>query len=222
MGYIEELEKLSKMNMQNEEYSFTQRMLMVDMIQEKILEAKSSDDYFIRFFEDAINDNIGFDFKSALSEDAYNSAKEDAEACLIICPRLTEMKANRSVLSWIVAALKYTDQLVLHYIQEILAITPVKDPHHGTERSMYIQINSGEYSAQVAGNLLDEIYDQRNKLEHRYIKDPKNENKKILLSPDFGTAKKKIQKNFPKALISFRKAYKEKYELKLDKPTKQS
>jgi hypothetical protein len=212
MGYIEELEELSRMNMQNEEYNYAQRMIMVSIIQKEILEAQASDDYFIRFFEDAINGNIDFDFKSALSEDAYNSASEDAEACINIFPRLSEMKANRSVLSWIVTALKFTDQLVLHYIQEILNMNPVKHPDHGFERSMYIQINSGEYSAQVAGNLLNNLYEQRNKLEHRYLKDPKNENKRILLNPDFKKAKKLIQSNFPRALKSFRKAYKEHYE----------
>lgn len=212
MGYIEELEELSRMNMQNEEYNYAQRMIMVNMIQEKILEAQASDDFFIRFFEDAINDVIDFDFKSALSDNAYNSASEDAEACINIFPRLSEMKANRSVLSWIVTALKYTDQIVLHYIQEILNINPVKHPDHGVERSMYIQINTGEFTAQVAGNLLNNLYEQRNRLEHRYVKDPKDEQKKILLKPDFGTAKKKIQNNFPKALISFRRAFKEHYE----------
>ena len=212
MGYIEELIELSRMNMQNEEYNYAQRMIMVNMIQEKILEAQTSDDFFIRFFEDIINDNIGFDFKSVLSEDAYTSAGEDAEACINIFPRISEMKANRSVLSWIVTALKYTDQLVLHYIQDILELDPVKHPDHGTERSMYLQINEGEYSAQVAGNLLNNLYEQRNRLEHRYVKDPKNEDRKILLKPDFRKAKEKIQSSFPKALLSFRKAYIENYE----------
>ncbi|QHI39258.1 hypothetical protein IMCC3317_46630 [Kordia antarctica] len=212
MGYIEELEELEKMNMRNEEYNYAQRMIMVEMLQEKIIEARSSDDYFIRFFEDIINGNIDFDFKSALSEVAYNSASEDAEACINIFSRLSEMQSNRSVLSWVVTALKYTDQLVLHYIQDILKINPVKHPDHGIERSLYVQINSGDYSAQVAGNLLNEVYGQRNKLEHRYVRDPKNEEKQILINPDFKTAKRKIQSHFPKALLSFRKAYKEHYE----------
>ncbi|SDT05437.1 hypothetical protein SAMN04489797_3130 [Winogradskyella sediminis] len=212
MGYIEELEELSKMNMQNEDYNYAQRIIMVNMIQEKISDAQTSDDYFIRFFEDVINENIDFDFQSALSEDAYNSASEDAEACINIFPKLSEMKANRSVLPWIITALKYTDQIVLHYIQEILDINPIKHPDHGIERSMYIQIKSGGYTAQVAGNLLNNLYEQRNKLEHRYVKDPKNEEKKVLLKPEFGTARKKIKNSFPKALKSFRKAYKEHYE----------
>lgn len=212
MGYLEELEELSQMNMSNEEYNYAQRMIMVGMIEEKIIEEKSSDDYFIRFFEDVINKEIDFDFKTALSEDAYNSASEDAEACINIFPRLSEMKSNRSVLSWIVTALKYTDQLVLHYIQNILNINPIKHPDHGTERSMYVQINTGEYTARVAGSVLNNLYEQRNKLEHRYIKDPKDEEKRILINPDFGKAKKKIQSDFPKALLSFRKAYKEHYE----------
>lgn len=212
MSYLEELEELSQMNMRNEEYNYAQRMIMVGMIEEKIIEEKSSDDYFIRFFEDVINNEIDFDFKSALSKDAYNSASEDAEACINIFPRLSEMKSNRSVHSWIVTALKYTDQLVLHYIQNILNINPIKDPDHGVESSMYLQINKKEYSAYVAGSLLFNLYEQRNKLEHRYIKDPKNEENKILLNPDFGKARRKIKDSFPKALLSFRKAYKEHYE----------
>jgi hypothetical protein len=212
MGYIEELEELSQMNMQNEEYNYAQRMIMLNIIHKEILEAQASDDYFIRFFEDVVNGDIDFDFKSALSEDAYNSASEEAEACIHIFPRISEMKANRSVLSWILTALKYTDQLVLHYIQEILKINLVKHPDHGTERSMYIQINSGEYSAQVAGNLLNNLYEQRNKLVHRLGKDPKDEEKKILIKPDLKKAKQLIHSNFPRALKSFRKAYKENYE----------
>ncbi len=212
MGYIEELEELLKMNMQNEEYNYAQRMIMLDIIQKEILDAQASDDYFIRFFEDVVNGDIDFDFRSALSEEAYNSASEEAEACIHIYPRLSEMKANRAILPWIVTALKYTDQLVLHYIQEILKTKPVKHPNHGIESSMYIQINSSEYSAQVAGNLLYNLYELRNRLEHRYAKDPKNGEKKILLKPDFKKAKQLIHSNFPRALKSFRKAYKEHYK----------
>ncbi|REE26004.1 hypothetical protein DFQ09_102596 [Winogradskyella pacifica] len=212
MSYLKELEELSQMNMANEDYNYAQRMIMVEMIQEKIIEEKSSDDYFIRFFEDVIKKEIDFDFKSVLSQGVYKSASEEAEACINVFPRLSEMKSNRSVLSWLVTALKYTDQLVLHYIQNVLNINPIKHNDHGVERSMYIQINTSEYSAHVAGSLLNNLYEQRNKLEHRYIKDPKNEDKKILLNPDFGKARKKIQSSFPKALLSFKKAYKEHYE----------
>lgn len=212
MSYLKELEELSRMNMANEDYNYAQRMIMLGMIEEKIIEEKSSDDYFIRFFEDVINSEINFDFKAALSDDAYNSAREDAEACIKIFPRFSEMKSNRSVLSWIITALKYTDQLVLHYIQNVLNVNPIKHSDHGIERSMYVQINSREYSAHVAGRVMNNLYEQRNTLEHRYIKDPNNEEKRILLNPDFGKARKKIQNDFPKALLSFRKAYKEHYE----------
>jgi hypothetical protein len=75
-----------------------------------------------------------------------------------------------------------------------------------------VQINSREYSAHVAGRIMNNLYEQRNKLEHRYMKDPNDEEKKILLKPDFGKARKRIQNDFPKALLSFRKAYKEYYE----------
>lgn len=212
MSYLKELEELSKVVTCSEDFNYGQRMIMLEMIESKIVDEKSSDDYFVRFFEDIINQEIIFDFKSVLSENSYNSASEEAEACINIFSKFSEMKNNSSILPWIITALKYTDQLVLHYIQEILKEAHVKDEENGIERSRYIQINKSKYTAHVAGLALNNLYDQRNKLEHRTLKDPKNEGKQIILNPDYSKAKKKIQKDYPKALMSFRKAYIEHYK----------
>lgn len=211
MSYLEELEELSKVATKSEDFNYGQRMIMLEIIESKIADEKSSDDYFVRFFEDILNQEINFDFKSVLSEDSYNSASEDAHACINIFSKFSEMRKNSSILPWIITALKYTDQLVLHYIQEILKEDPIKHDDHGIERSRYIQINKSKYTAHVAGQVLNNLYEQRNKLEHRTLKDPMNVRKQIILNPDYSKARKKIQNDYPKALVSFRKAYIEHY-----------
>lgn len=212
MSYLKELEELLTIVTRSEDFNYGQRIIMLEIIDSKIEVEKYSDDYFIRFFEDVINQKIAFDFKSALSDEYYKSASEEAEACIKIFSKFSEMKDNSLILPWIITALKYTDKLALHYIQEILKEDPIKINEHGTERSRYIQINKGKNVAHVAGQMLNNLYEQRNKLEHRTSKDPNNPGKQIILSPNYNKAKKKIQIDYPKALISFRNAYNEYYK----------
>lgn len=213
MSYLAELYELSKTVTKSEEFNLGQRAIMLEMIDSRITEEEASDDYFIRFFEDVVDESIGFDFKSVLSDSTYESASQEAQACIGIFPEFAKMEATSSVLPWIITALKYTDQIVLHYIQDILNKKPVTAEGVGVERSRYIQIKEkNQCTAYVAGQVLDLLYDQRNKLEHRSIKDPKDESKQIIVVPNYLKAKRKIQKGYPKALKSFRKAYIEHYD----------
>ena len=210
MGYLDSLKEIQQIAISSEDFNFAQRAILIDLIIKEIKEEEASDDLFVRFFEDVTGEKIEFNFKNVLSEISYLSASDEAEACMKIFPIFRRMTANSSVLSWLVNALKYTDELVLHYIQEILKIEPVKYLDHGKERSRYIQINKNDYRAHVAGSVLENLYAQRNKLEHRTEKDPIT-GKQVIYPPDFAKALKKIQSTFPKALQSFQKAYIEYY-----------
>ncbi len=59
---------------------------------------------------------------------------------------------------------------------------------------------------------MENLYDERNKMEHLTKTDPKDPNKQILFPPKFSKVKKNIQKRFPEALGSFNEAFKEYYK----------
>lgn len=214
MGYIEELEELSSIVRKSEDFNLGQRMIMLDLIENKKTQELQSDDFFIRFHEDTTKESLDINYESILGKNTYNFASQEAEACLNVCNVFSNLKANSTLLSWVVNALKFTDLIALHYIQNVLNEAPVNDPNNGTERSRYIQINKAQNRAHVAGRILNNLYDQRNKLEHRTIKDPSNPDNQIILNPDYNKARKKIWKDYPRALNSFKTAFSEHYQSK--------
>lgn len=212
MGYLDELEELSSIMKTTEDLNYAQRIIMIEMIEDKVEQEQLSDDYFIRFYEVVTEKQLGFDYAGILDSSIYSSASDEAKACLTVFPKFKTIQANSSLLSWIVNALKFTDHLALHYIQNILKEPPYSDPNNGIERSRYIQINHAKNRAHVAGRILNNLYDQRNKLEHRTIKDPNNPEKQKIIAPNFNKARKKIISDYPKALLSFEVAFNEFYQ----------
>lgn len=212
MGYIKELEELFYLVTKSEDFNIGQRVMMLELIENRKKKELQSDDFFIRFHEDVTKEDLNFDYETSLGEENYDAASQEAEACINVFASFEEIKANSSLLSWVVNALKFTDILALQYIQDILKEEPINHPDNGVERSRYIQINKAKNRAHVAGRILNNLYDQRNKLEHRTKKDPNDSSKQIILKPDYNKARKKIIKDYPKALKSFKTAYKEHYE----------
>lgn len=210
MAYLDTLKEIETVVDRTSDFNIAQRAVMLDLIEREINQIGLSEDPFIRFFENCTSNKIEFDFKSHMGAGSYNSAASEASACLTIFADFKSMQPNSSVLSWLICALKYTDEIVLHYIQEILNEEAIKHNDYGKERSRYIQINQAGYSAQVAGRIMNNLYDQRNKLEHRTKNDP-NTNKQLIIPPNFNKALKKIKQTFPRALVCFRDAYLEYY-----------
>lgn len=211
MGYIEELEELYSVVAKSEDFNLAQRLMMLDLIENRKKEEQHSDDPFVRFYEDVSKEELNFDYRASLGEESYSAASQEAQACINVFNSFDDIKANSSLLSWIVNALKFTDLIALHYIQDILQEDPINDPNNGVERSRYIQINKAKNRAHVAGSILNNLFDQRNKLEHRTKKNPNDSSKQIILKPDYNKARKKIAKDYPKALLSFKIAYIEHY-----------
>lgn len=211
MGYFDELNKINEIIKDSKEFNFAQRAIMIDLIEEKKSSPTHIEDFFIGFFEDVTAEEIDFDFKAVLDENSYDAATKEAKSCFKITTRFSELEADSSLLPWLLCAIKYTDELVLHYIQNIKEEDPENNPDFGKERSRYVQINKGGYCAQVAGRIMSNLYIQRNKLEHRTKNDPKKPGKQLIIPPKYNNVKKKILLTFPRALQTFRNSYKAYY-----------
>ncbi len=212
MGYLDELKKISSIIEKSEEFNLGQRMIAIDIFNKEIDKTNCSEDPFIAFHECVTGFELHFNYKEILPVISYNSAADEAKACLLISSNFQDLQPNSTLLSWIINALKYTDHIVLHYIQEVLNLEPERDPHSGVERSRYIQINKKEFEAQVAGNLLNNLYGYRNSLEHRTCKIPDDPKRQRIIVPNYSKVKKKILKDYPKALLSFEKAFSNHYK----------
>jgi|GEM_PF-1916880 len=212
MAYIDELQDLiNAVNGAEDAFNFGQRGIMLDLINKEIEQEEVNDDVFVEFYEDVIKSGLDFDFSAVLDPVEYTAASTCATACFVIFHRFSELEANSSLLGWLSEAIKFTDHLVLHYIQTIRNEAPVRHPDYGIERSRYVQVNNGKYDAQVAGNCMNNLYERRNELEHRTQDDPKNPDRQIIIVPNYNKARKQIWKLYPRVLNSFLTSYKSHY-----------
>ena len=210
MSYLDTLEEIKGIVERTEEFNYAQRILLLDILGEKIQVENMSDDKFVAYYEDVTKSELNFNFKDTLGEAPYNSASAAAANCFSVVDRFDNLRSDHSLYPWLTNAIKFTDEIVLHYIQEVCGEAVTNHPDHGIERSRYIQINSKVYSAQVAGNNMNILFDERNKLEHRTKRDQVS-GRQIIIVPDYTKTKKKIERLYPKALLSFLKAYTEFY-----------
>lgn len=212
MDYLDTLNEIKESVGMNEELSLGHKMVILDLISKESEVVDIDKNPFIYFYEDVIEEAINFNFEPPLTPPVYQNASDDALNCLNLFRSLSKLKENSSLTNWLQNALKFTDHLALHYLQEIVGEAAEKQGQAGKERSLYIQINEKKNSAQKAGRILDNLYDVRNKLEHRTVSDPTRPGFQRIISPNYRKAKKNIIKRYPEALICFRNTYKDHYE----------
>lgn len=161
---------------------------------------------FVFFYEDVISNSLKYNYRSALGETVYKNAGEDANCCLEVCTDFSRINGY-AVGGWLVNALKFADHIVLHYIQEVCKETPQKYPQAGDEKSRYIQISYKEGEISTCGAVLKDLYEMRNRLEHRTVfKDGKQE----LVPPKRNKIRRDIVRLYPLAMGKMLEEYKQK------------
>jgi hypothetical protein len=105
--------------------------------------------------------------------------------------------------------LKFTDHIVLHYIQEYCKEIPKSYFNAGVEKSRYIQLSEKDGDISTAGAELKDLYELRNNLEHRTIIYP--DGKQELISPKRSKVRQVVVKLYPDALKRILRTYKSVY-----------
>lgn len=181
--------------------------ILNDYLEKEKKKSGAKENPFVFFYEDVISSAMSFNFKSALGDVQYKNASEDALACLEICVDFSKLPLY-SISGWLQNALKFTDHLVLHYIQEVLKETPII--LGGEEKSRYIQIKRKKGEISDAGDKLIYLYELRSKqLEHRTRVYP--DGKQEIISPPRKLIRKEISKSFPDVMKIFLRTYKSAY-----------
>ncbi|MDR0605841.1 MAG: hypothetical protein LBG80_16225 [Bacteroidales bacterium] len=166
---------------------------------------QSKENPFVYFYSDVIADEIAYDFQPILGDKAYKNASEDAQSCLSICDELLKL-SSYSATGWLQNALKFADNIVLHYIQDVCKETPKKYDNAGIEKSRYIQLCEKSGDISVAGANLKELYELRNKFEHRTKTN--SDGTQELIRPQKNKARYTIVKLYPIALKKILQTYK--------------
>ena len=159
---------------------------------------------FMYFYEDVISSSLTFNFKTAIGDSNYKNASDDALACLSTCNEFRKL-SSWAISGWLQNALKFTDHIVLHYIQEYCKEIPKSYFNAGVEKSRYIQLSEKDGDISTAGAELKDLYELRNNLEHRTIIYP--DGKQELISPKRNKVRYVVVKIYPAALIRILKAY---------------
>jgi hypothetical protein len=207
MDYLDTLKNITDSVNDSKEFIVSHKLIMLDLISREEENVTISQDVFIYFYEDVINSKLKVDFKTALTEPVYSLAQGDAQNCVNTKISITKLEEDSTLYTWLQNAIRFTDHLALHYLQVILTEAPVKQGDAGTERSRYIQINQKKNDAEKAGRILDNLYDCRNKIEHRTVSDPSNPGFQKMLTPNYKRAKRQILKRYPEALECFQDSF---------------
>jgi hypothetical protein len=159
---------------------------------------------FVYFYEDVISSSLSFNFKTAIGDSNYKNASDDALACLNTCNEFYKL-SSWSVNGWLQNALKFADNIVLHYIQDCCKEIPKTYPMTGVEKARYVHLSEKDGDISIAGAELKDLYDLRNDLEHRtkIHADGKQE----LIPPKRNKVRQVIVKLYPDALSRILKVY---------------
>ncbi|HLS30737.1 MAG TPA: hypothetical protein VK021_07775 [Flavobacteriaceae bacterium] len=189
------------------EVSEYQKEIIADYLEKENKKSSAKENPFVYFYEDIIENPIAYDFEKGLGLVYYKNASADALTCINICDdfyRLSSWIIN----GWLQNALKFIDNIVLHYIQEVLKEIPKKYPNAGVEKSRYKQLSEKtENELRIIGIILEELYDLRNHLEHRtrIFSDGRQE----ILRPQYNKVRRTVVKKYPHVLKALLKIYKE-------------
>lgn len=182
--------------------------MLAEYLEKEKKKSGAKENPFVYFFEDVISSTISFDFKITMGEKYYKNASNDALSCLNTCTEFNKI-SSWAVSGWLQNALKFTDNIVLHYIQDCCKEMAKKYPNAGVEKSRYIQLSEKDGDISIAGFILINLYELRNKLEHRTITHP--DGKQELISPQLNEVRRNVVKFYPDALKGILKTYKTKY-----------
>jgi len=207
MDYLDTLKKIKDSISSGKELIVSHKLIIIDLISKEEQSFSAGEDSFVYFYEDVIQKKITFNFEAALTRPVYELAQDDAQNCINVSQSVTKLEDNSSLYTWLQNAIKFTDNLALHYLQNIINEVPVKQNDAGTERSRYIQINQKKNGAEKAGRILSSLYDCRNKMEHRKVSDANDENKQKIIPPNYKRIRRQIQKRYPEALICFHDSF---------------
>lgn len=183
--------------------SFHQEMLS-EYIDKENRKSIAKQNPFNYFYEDVIASDMLLDFKTILGESYYKIATDDALTCINICDNFYKL-SSWTVSGWLQNALKFTDTIVLHYIQFYLNEIPKTFHNSGIEKARYSHLMEKKGDIAVAGALLKELYDFRNKLEHRTIVHP--DGKQELVAPQRNLVRQFVVKHYPDVLKRILKSY---------------
>ena len=182
--------------------------MLAEYLEKEKKKSGAKENPFVFFYEDVASSSLSFNFQIALGEAIYKNASDDALSCLNICTEFYKL-SSWAVSGWLQNALKFTDNIVLHYIQDCCKEIPKSYPNAGVEKSRYIQLSEKNGDISTAGAELKDLYELRNKLEHRTITHP--DGTQELISPKRSKIRQVVVKLYPDALIRILKTYKLKY-----------
>lgn len=181
------------------------KSIVADLIEKEVDRISDSTDSFIHFYEDVIQKELTVIFKEIISEPDYCNSSEHAKVCLSLCPAFSELPRNAKVGAWLSDALKFVDYLILHFIQEIRE--DIIDPNDYVgeksilreERRRYDKLRSYEQPISNLGSWLDDLYMQRNRIQHNTTVN-KSSGKHTLKLPRYNHIQKAVTKKYPEIL----------------------
>ncbi|NAS12239.1 hypothetical protein [Poritiphilus flavus] len=204
MDYLKTLQDIKNSIGEGKELTASNKLIVIGLIEKEEETVGMNEDSFVYFYEDVIDNEIQFEFEEALTTDVYQLAQGDAANCLNTFSSFKKIQDNSAIYSWLQNAIRFTDHLALHYLQEIIKEEPERQGDAGTERSRYIQINQKKNDAEKAGRIMNNLYECRNKLEHRKVESSDSQR---IIPPNYKRAKKQITRRYPEALICFRDSF---------------
>jgi len=204
---IEDIENLVA-STETFEISSYQKQMLSEFLEKEQRKSTAKENPFMYFYEDVISNSLSFNFQTALGETIYKHASDDALSCLNICTEFYKL-SSWSVNGWLQNALKFADNIVLHYIQDCCKEIPKSYPMTGVEKARYVHLSEKDGDISTAGAELKDLYELRNKLEHRTITHP--DGTQELISPKRNKVRQVVVKLYPDALMRILKTYKLKY-----------
>jgi hypothetical protein len=174
-----------------------QLAVLSDYIEKEQRKSAANNNPFVFFYEDVIAEPLEFSFSSVLRPHSYELASDDARCCLHICSDFSRL-TSWNVYGWLQNALKFTDHLVLHYIQDHRRETPKSYDKMGVERCRYKHLSEKEGNIALVGTKLDLLYYKRNGLEHRTRVN--SDGTQELLRPQRVPVYKLVVREFPEVL----------------------
>jgi hypothetical protein len=182
--------------------------MLAEYLEKEKKKSGAKENPFLFFYEDVISTPMSFNFQTALGEANYKNASDDALSCLNSCTEFYKL-SSWAVSGWLQNALKFTDNIVLHYIQDCCKEIPKSYPNAGLEKSRYIQLSEKVGDISTAGAELKDLYELRNKLEHRTKTHP--DGTQELISPKRSKVRQVVVKLYPDALKRILRTYKSVY-----------
>ncbi len=181
--------------------------IIEDYLEKEKRKLGAKENPFVYFYEDVIVTSLTYNFQTALGTTYYKNASNDALSCLNICDDFYRL-SSWSVNGWLQNALKFIDNIVLHYIQELCKEIPKKFPNAGIEKSRYKQLGEcNDAEIRRVGIVLEDLYNLRNDLEHRTIIHA--DGRQELIPPKRNEVRQAVVKLYPEVLRKILKAYKE-------------